>query len=170
MPASSTTATASREPLSPAVAASATYQGARQVELDLLDERDDAISRAIRAGARLDEVAQAARVSKAAVSKAARKTLTSRTGRGGPYARRRGSSAALDGVAKAAKSLAAAREQTREARRRRNVEIARVVAQGAGVTETARAVGMTPASVSVIARLEKKPKPHAVGAAQLHRR
>jgi hypothetical protein len=86
------------------------------------------------------------------VSKAARRTLPRRTGRGGPYSRRRGSSAALDDVAKAAQRLAAAREQAGEVRRRRDLEIASVVARGAGVTETARAVGMTPTSVSVIAR------------------
>jgi DNA-binding NarL/FixJ family response regulator len=152
MPASSPAAKKPRGSLLRAVAASDAHRVALQAELDLLDERDEAIVRAIRAGARLGEAAEAAKVSRAAVSKAARRTLSSRTGRGGPYSRRRGSSAALDDVAKAARRLAAARQHALEAKRQRDVEIATVVAQGAGVTETARAVGMTPASVSVIAR------------------
>jgi len=140
------------EALATAVAASEANRAALRAELDLMDERDRAIVTAIRAGARLGEVAEAAEISRAAVSKAARRTLPSRTGRGGPYSRRRGSSAALDGVAEAARRLAAARDRTREAKDERDEAIADAVATGAGVSETAGAIGMTPASVSVIAR------------------
>jgi hypothetical protein len=144
----------SRGPLSRVAAASNAYQVTLRHESDLRDERNRAMVRAIRAGARLDEVAEAAAISRAAVSKAARRTLPSRTGRGGRYSRRRGSSAALGDVAAAAENLAVARQQVHEARRKRDRSIAAAVASGLGVTETAGAVGMTPASVSVIARSE----------------
>lgn len=144
--------------LAAAVAAFEAHQAALREELALLNERDRALVRAIRAGARLEEAADAAVISRAAVSKAARRTLPSRTGRGGPYSRRRGSSAALGGVAEAARSLASARERTREAKAQRDEEIANAVASGAGVSETAGAIGMTPASVSVIARSGGKGK------------
>jgi len=138
--------------LAAAAAAFELHQAAQLAELDLLDERDRAIVRAIRAGARLEETAEVAAISRAAVSKAARRTLPRRTGRGGPYSRRRGSSAALSAVAEAAQDLAAARERSRELKGQRDERIANAVASGAGVSETARAIGMTPASVSVIAR------------------
>lgn len=128
------------------------YRAAQHAELDLLNERDRAILSAIRAGARLGEAAEAAAISRAAVSKIARRCLPSRAGRGGPYSRRRGSAAALAAVADAARNLGAARERTREARAQRDKEITNAVANGAGVSATAGAIGMTPASVSVIAR------------------
>lgn len=138
--------------LAAAVAALEVYRANLGAERDLLDERDLAIVAAIRAGARLEEAALAAVISRAAVSKAARRTLSSRTGRGGPYSRRRGSEAALERVAEVVRYLAAARDLTRESKIRRDEAIAQAVASGAGVSDTARALGMTPASVSVIAR------------------
>jgi DNA-binding NarL/FixJ family response regulator len=162
----------SAEALAAAVAAFEAHQAALSAELDLLDERDRAIVTAIRAGARLEEAAEAAVISRAAVSKAARRTLPSRPGRGGPYSRRRGSSAALRQLAAAARSLAFARERTREAKAQRDEEIANAVANGAGVSETAGAIGMTPASVSVIARSDYKRKAAnaSVGAVASHTR
>lgn len=144
--------------LAAAAAAAEAHRAALRAELDLLDERDRAIVTAIRAGARLGEAAEAATISRAAVSKAARRTLSSRTGRGGPYSRRRGTSAALGGVAESARCLASARERTRLAKAQRDKEIANVVANGAGVSETAGVIGMTPASVSVIARSWRNPE------------
>lgn len=138
--------------LADAVAAFEAHRTALRAEVDLLNERDRGIVRAIRAGARLEEAAEAAMMSRAAVSKAARRTLPSRTGRGGPYSRRRGSSAALSAIAEAGRDLAVARERTREAKAKRDEEIVSAVANGVGVSETAAALGMTPASVSVIAR------------------
>ena len=138
--------------LAGAVAALEAHRAALDAELDLMDERDRAIVAAIRAGARLEEAAEAAGISRAAGSKVARRTLPSRPGRGGPYSRRRGSSAALDRVAEVALLLVAARSFTREAKAQRDEAIAHAVARGAGVSETARVVGLTPASVSVIAR------------------
>ncbi|WP_217922022.1 hypothetical protein [Miltoncostaea oceani] len=138
--------------LAAAGAALEAHRAALDAEVELMDERDQAIVAAIRAGTRLEETAKAAGLSRAAVSKAARRTLPSRTGRGGPYSRRRGSSAALDRVADVARQLVAARSCTREAKVQRNEAIAHAVARGAGVSETARALGLTPASVSVIAR------------------
>lgn len=144
--------------LAAAVTAFEAHQAALSAELELLIERDGAIIRAIRAGARLEEVAEAARISRAAVSKVARKSLPSRTGRGGPYSRRRGSSAALSALTEAAHRLAVARERTHDAKARRDHEITTAVARGAGVSATAAAIGMTPASVSVIARLGRSKK------------
>ncbi len=144
--------------LAAAATAFETHQAALSAELNLLMERDGAIIKAIRAGARLEEVAEAAMISRAAVSKAARKSLPSRTGRGGPYSRRRGSSAALSALTEAAHRLAAARERTDDAKARRDQEITSAVARGAGVSATAAAIGMTPASVSVIARLGRSKK------------
>lgn len=142
--------------LAAATAACEEHQAAQLVEVDLLNDRDRAIVRAIRAGARLEEAAEAAAISRAAVSKAARRTLPRRTGRGGPYSRRRGSSAALSAVAGASQDLAAARKRSHEVKRQRDEKIANAVASGATVSETARAIGMTPASVSVIARSRGK--------------
>jgi DNA-binding NarL/FixJ family response regulator len=147
----STVAATQRLLLSAATAAEG-HRAALRDEAGLLTERDQAIVRAIRAGARLDEVAEAASVSRAAVSKAARRTLPSRSGRGGPYSRRRGSAAAVEDVAAAAQRLAIVRAQAEDTKRMRDRAIATVVSRGAGVSETARAVGLTPASVSVIAR------------------
>jgi transposase len=139
-------------PLAAAVAALEAHRAALDAERDLIDERDRAIVWAIRAGARLEEAAKAAGISRAAVSKAARRTLPSRTGRGGPYARRRGTSEALNRLAEVTGQFAAARSATRQAKTQRDKAIAHAVASGAGVSKTARAVGLTPASVSVIAR------------------
>ena len=138
--------------LAAATAACEEHRAAQLAEVDLLNDRDRAIVRAIRAGARLEEAAEAAAISRAAVSKAARRTLPRRTGRGGPYSRRRGSSAALSAVAGASQDLAAARKRAHEVKRQRDEKIANAVASGATVSEVARAIGMTPASVSVIAR------------------
>lgn len=138
--------------LAAAVVSLKAHQTALDAECDLINERDQAIVAAIRAGARLEEAAEAAGISRAAVSKAARRTLPSRTGRGGPYSRRRGSAVALDRLTEAARRLAAARSATRQAKAQRDEAIAHAVARGAGVTATARALGLTPASVSVIAR------------------
>jgi hypothetical protein len=145
-------ATSPSDALSGAAAAHDAHRAALDLEADLLDERDEAIVGAIRAGARLDEIAEAASISRAAVSKAARRTLPSRTGRGGPYARRRGSSAALQRVSTATHRLAVARGRVRQTKHERDLIIATVIAGGAGVTDTARALGMTPAAISTIAR------------------
>lgn len=133
-------------------AAAEGHRAALSDEASVLTERDRAIVSAIRAGARLEEMAEAASLSRAAISKTARRTLPSRTGRGGPYSRRRGSTAAVEDVAAAAQRLAAVRAQVEDTKRVRDQAIVAVVSRGAGVSETASAVGLTPASVSVIAR------------------
>jgi len=135
-----------------AAAAFDAHRMAREHEATLLDDRDRAIADAVRAGARLEEIAEAASVTRAAISLAARRTLAARPGRGGPYLRRRGTAHALNAVSVAAHDLAEARKQSRQSRDRRDKAIATAVTSGAGVSETARAIGMTPASVSVIAR------------------
>ncbi len=83
---------------------------AHAAERAALDERARAIVAAVRAGARLAEIGAAAGMSRAAVSAIARRSLPARTGRGGPYTRRRGTAAALAEVGEAA---ARAREEQR---------------------------------------------------------
>ena len=144
-----------KQTISPLVAVAGAFeahQAALVAELELLDERDRAIVKAIRAGARLEEVALAAAVSRAAVSKAARRTLPRRTGRGGPYSRRRGSAAALEEISRTSRALSTAREHSREAKHRRDEEITRAMREGVPLADIARAAGLSQASVSTIAR------------------
>jgi uncharacterized protein YerC len=128
------------------------YRAALRDELEIREVRDDAIVRAVRAGAQLEEIADVSAISRAAASKVARRVLPSRSGRGGPYARRRGSAAALQEIAEATRALELGRERSRKAKRRRDEEIARVIREGVPLTEAARAAGMSQASISLIAR------------------
>ncbi|HMO00362.1 MAG TPA: hypothetical protein PKD59_13195 [Miltoncostaeaceae bacterium] len=132
--------------------ASAEHRAALRDELELRDVRDDAIVQAVRAGARLGEIADVSAISRAAASKVARRVLPSRCGRGGPYARRRGSAAALQQIVAASRALERGRERSRIAKCRRDEEIARVIRDGVPLAETARAAGMSQASISLIAR------------------
>lgn len=140
------------ETLRTAIEATERHRLARTVECTARVDRDRAIVDAVRAGAVLVEIADVASITRAAASLAARRTLAARPGRGAPYSRRRGTAAALQTVSEAARDLAEAVQQSRETRNRRDAAIAAAVATGAGVSATARAIGMTPASVSVIAR------------------
>jgi hypothetical protein len=133
-------------------AVSEAHRAALRAEVELRDARDEAIVRAVRAGARLEEIAEVSAISRAAVSKIARRVLPSRTGRGGPYSRRRGSAEALDEMAKAARALTLGREHSRDAKRRRDGVIARAITEGVPLAQTALAAGMSQASVSTIAR------------------
>lgn len=142
--------------LSRAIDAADTHRTARLDERDRLDDRDRAIVNAVRAGALLSEIAEAAGITRAGVSLAARRTLPPRPGRGGPYSRRRGAGAAVRAVFGAAHDLEQAKEVSRESKERRNRAIAASVAAGAGVVATARALGMTPAAVSLIARASRE--------------
>lgn len=81
---------------------------AKEAERAALDERERAVVAAVRSGARLDEIGSVAGVTKAAVSAIARKTLAARSGRGGPYRRRRGTVDALAAVDEAASRATAA--------------------------------------------------------------
>lgn len=137
--------------LSEVAALSDVHRATLSAELELRDARDDAIVRAVRAGARLEEIADVSAISRAAVSKIARRVLPSRTGRGGPYSRRRGSAAALEGVAEATRALTLGREHSHDAKHRRDDVIARAIAEGIPLTRAARAAGMSQASVSTIA-------------------
>jgi len=74
---------------------------------------------AVRAGALLEEIADAASVTRAAVSLAARRSLAPRPGRGGPYARRRRPALAVTAVSEAAEHLAEARRRSADAKVRR---------------------------------------------------
>lgn len=139
--------------LETAIDATERHRAARTLQRSKLEERDRAIVSAVRAGALLDEISDAAAITRAAASLAARRTLAARPGRGGPYSRRRAVSDALDAVSDAAHELVEAREKSRRSKSLRDKAIAAAVANGAGVAETARVVGMTPASISIIARV-----------------
>lgn len=138
--------------LTAAAASALAHREAAQQQRVRTADRDSAIAQAVRSGARLEEIAAAASISRAAVSLMARRTLPVRPGRGGPYGRSRGVQRALEGVEEAIRRLQDARERTGEARSRRNRAIATAVDVGCGVRATARAVRMTPGSVSLIAR------------------
>lgn len=138
-----------------AVVARDEHRAALTEERTCLQARDSAIADAVRAGARLEEIAEAASVTRAAVSLAARKTLSARPGRGGPYSRRRSAALAVRAVSEANEHLLAARTRTAEARARRNTAIAAAIDQGAGVRATARSLGMNAGAVSAIARDER---------------
>ena len=142
--------------LAAATAACEEHRAARLDERERLDDRDRAIVNAVRAGALLSEIAEAAGVTRAAVSLAARRTLPPRPGRGGPYSRRRGTAAAVRAVVDAAHYLEQAKEVSRASKERRDRAIAASVAAGVGVVATARALGMTPAAVSLIARASRE--------------
>jgi hypothetical protein len=135
-----------------AVEAASVAEASRATEREILADRDRAIVAAVRAGGSLAEIAEAAGITKAAASLAARRTLAPRPGAGGPYSRRRGVAAALGEVGQLARRLDGARAETQGALRRRDDAIAAAVRAGAGVSATATAVDMTPASVSMIAK------------------
>lgn len=115
---------------------------AKGIEREALQRRDAAVVAAVRAGARLDEIALAAGVTKAAASAIARKTLAPRSARGGPYRRRRGVEAALAVIRDTSESAAAATQDRRLAVRERDVAIVSAADEGLPIGSIARAVGM----------------------------
>jgi hypothetical protein len=135
-----------------AAASAAAHREMAQQERARTADRDGAIAQAVRSGARLEEIAEAASISRAAVSLAARRALPARPARGGPYGRSRGVQRALEAVQEATRRLQDVRDRTAEARSSRDRAIATAVDLGCGVRATARAVRMTPGSVSLIAR------------------
>ena len=135
-----------------ALAARDQHRAALVAERTCLDARDSAIADAVRAGARLEEIAEAASVTRAAASLAARKTLAARPGRGGPYARRRSAALAVTTVSEANEHLLDARRRSAETKARRDTAITAAIDRGAGVRATARALGMNAGAVSTIAR------------------
>lgn len=135
-----------------ALAARNEHRAALMAERTRLDARDSAIADAVRSGARLEEIAESASITRAAASLAARRTLAPRLGRGGPYPRRRGASVALATVSEASQLLLDSRRRTAEAKTRRDVAITAAIHRGAGVRAVARALGMNAGAVSTIAR------------------
>lgn len=135
-----------------ALAARDEHRAALAAERACLDARDSAIADAVRAGALLEEIADAASVTRAAASLAARRTLAPRPGRGGPYSRRRSAALALEAVSEANGHLLDARRRSAEAKARRDTAITAAIDRGAGVRATARALGMNAGAVSTIAR------------------
>lgn len=115
---------------------------ASRSEREALEERESAVVAAVRAGARLDEIAQAAGVTKAAASAIVRKTLAARSGRGGPYRRRRGVEVALREVEKAAARTTAATRSRRFAIAERDGAILAAADEGIAIRSIAAALGM----------------------------
>lgn len=139
-------------PLEKAAIAASAYRDALTQERRRLDERDRLIAQAVRSGARLEEIAAATSLSRAAVSLAARRTLPPRPGRGGPYKRPRGIRDALEVVEEAAGRVDDARERTAQAKLLRDCAIVAAAALPGGVRATAKVAGLTPGAVSLIAR------------------
>lgn len=115
---------------------------AKGVEREALTRRDAAVVVAVRAGARLGEIALAANVTKAAASAIARKTLPPRRRRGGPYQRRRGVEAALTVVREASLTAAAATRERLQAVGERDAGILLATEHGGAVEAIGEAVGM----------------------------
>jgi hypothetical protein len=143
--------------LSEAAGAARLHREAMREERTCIDERDRLIAQAVRSGARLEEIAGAASISRAGVSLAARRTLAPRPGRGGPYVRRRGAKRAVDAVREAARDLNDARRGSADAKSRRDRAIRVAIARGSGVRTTAQRVGLAPGAVSLIARTTEGP-------------
>jgi DNA-directed RNA polymerase specialized sigma24 family protein len=125
---------------------------ARLKETEIMAARDRAMVSAVRAGARLAEVADAAGLTRAAVSLIVRKHLPPRPARGGPLSREDRYRAHLGSVAEASGELREIRSAIEGLRVRRDDAIIDVVGEGIGVRQTARALGLTAATVSTIAR------------------
>lgn len=135
-----------------AASAARKYKAAAAAERDRRDERDRAIVAAVRAGARLAEIAAAASLTRAGASFAARRRLPARPGRGGPYARRRGAAAALREVEACAQLLQVAAGKTASTKEDRDAAIVEAVGAGASTRALARALGMTSGAVSLTLR------------------
>lgn len=114
----------------------------RRKQLEARNERAVAIVRAVRAGARLEEIGTAAGITKAAASAIARRTLPPRTGSGGPYGRRRGVAHALESVTESAERLRRTSADAQEAILRRDRAILRAAGGGLDVRVIAELVGM----------------------------
>lgn len=129
---------------------------ARRSERQALEERESAVVAAVRAGARLDEIGETARVTKAAASAIARKTLAARSGRGGPYRRRRGVEVALSEVERAAAQATAATRSRRLAVGERDRAILDAADEGIAVRSLAGVLGMDIKVVHTLIRRRRK--------------
>jgi DNA-binding NarL/FixJ family response regulator len=125
---------------------------ARIAERKALKERECAVVAAVRAGARLDEIGSAARVTKSAVSAVARRILPARPARGGPYQRRRGVEAALAKVERSAERAVAATSARRAAIDARDRAVVAAFAEGRSVASIAEVLGMEPKVVHTLIR------------------
>ena len=149
--------TSQTAPLSDLTALALRAAQARSAERAALDERAEAIVAAVRAGARLDEIGEAAGMTKAAASTIARRTLGPRTGSGGPYRRRRGAAAALERVAETAQRARQESEDAHEAILERDRAVLAGADTGLGVLVMAEAMNMRlPAVYELIRRRRRE--------------
>lgn len=125
---------------------------AKASERAALCDRDSAVVAAVRAGARLDEIAHAAGITKAAASAIARKSLGPRPRRGGPYGRRRGSEVALAGIGETAQRVRDAARHRRQVVAERDAAILDAVAAGLAVRSISLEIKMEPRVVHNLIR------------------
>jgi hypothetical protein len=129
---------------------------ARTSERQALEQRESAVVAAVRAGARLDEIGETAGVTRAAASAIARKTLAARSGRGGPYRRRRGVEVALSEVERAAALATAATRSRRLAVGERDRAILAAADEGIAVRSIAEVLRMDNKVVHTLIRRRRK--------------
>lgn len=126
---------------------------ARHMARVALDERAEAFVAAIRAGARLEEIGDAAAMTKAAISVIALRRLDPRHGKGGPYRRRRGVRAALERVTESAGEARRARAKAHESVLQRDRAVLAAIEKGLPAPTLAQAIGMpAPALRALLAR------------------
>ncbi|WP_217914732.1 hypothetical protein [Miltoncostaea marina] len=125
---------------------------AKRWERGALEERAAAVVAAVRAGARLEEIATAAGITRAATSVIARKTLAPRSGRGGPYRRRRGVAASISEVEQAAARATAATRSRQLAIGDRDTAVLGAAEAGIAVRSIAQAIGMDSKVVHTLIR------------------
>lgn len=134
-------------------------------EREAFEVRDSAVVAAVRAGASLDQIGEAAGVTKAAASAIARKTLAARPGRGGPYRRRRGVDIAIRAVDQAATRVTAAARRRRLAIAERDRMTVAAADEGIPIRSIAEALGMdTKVVYTLIRRCRRKAMQEAIGA------
>lgn len=115
---------------------------ARHAERVALDERAKAFVAAVRAGARLEEIGDAAGMTKSAISVITLRRLEPRRGKGEPYRRRRGVRVALERVTEAAGQARHARANAHQSVLRRDLAALAATAKGLPAPALAQAMGM----------------------------
>ena len=138
---------------------------AREAERAALETRAEVFVAAVRAGARLEEIGEAAGMTKAAVSAIVLRTLPRRAGKGGPYRRRRGVAAALERVPDVATHARRARTDTHDSVLRRDRAVVAATDRGLSTAALAQAMGTTaPVVRALLARRRSEATPQSSGA------
>ena len=137
---------------------------ARHAEQVALDERAKAFVAAVRAGARLEEISDAAGMTKSTISVITLRRLEPRRGKGGPYRRRRGVRVALERVAEAAGQARHARADAHQRVLQRDLAALAATAEGLPTPVLAQVMGMTaPVVRALLARRRSEATRRASG-------